>query len=147
MTSRGKKAVAYVCAMTFPGTDIVISKDDQKQRIRRFAEREGIEIIAWYEDDAQGQDFMALPGVQQVLNHGGHYDLLLVERVWVFSRNKSALFSFAEAVEKRGAEIAAAACLWDCLSQQIRHRYMGVAAERKRQGTCELGSPSRRRAA
>jgi DNA invertase Pin-like site-specific DNA recombinase len=147
MTSRGKKAVAYVCEMTFPGTDIVISKADQKKRISRFAEREGLEIIAWCEDEGQSADFMARPGVQQALNYRGHFDILLVERVWVFSRSKSALSSFAEEVEQRGAEIASATYMWDCVSQQIRHRYLGAAAERRRQEAFEMESHHQREAA
>ena len=58
---------------------------------------------------------------------------MLVDRVWCFSRKMSELKPFVEELEKNNEQLVSATCLWDCVSQQIRQRYMGSLAEKQRQ--------------
>ena len=126
-----KKVVAYVCETPVTGTDMVISKESQLERIHKYAERENIEVVAVYEDSKWTENFTARPGVQKVMDCHEKVDAVLVDRVWCFSRKMSALKPFVEELEKNGEELVAATCLWDCVSQQVRHRYMGSLAEKQ----------------
>jgi DNA invertase Pin-like site-specific DNA recombinase len=128
---RAKRAIGYVCEIPVPGTDMVISKNSQLERIRNYAAKEGIELAAIYEDSTWTDDFSTWPGVQMLLD-APNYDCVLVERVWCFSRNMSDLKPFITELEKNNHELVASTCLWDCVSQQIRHRYMGTLAQKVR---------------
>ena len=127
-----KKAVGYVVDTPVFGADMVISKESQMARIKAYAEREGIELVAVYEDAAWTENFLDRPGVAKVLDTKG-VDCVLVDRVWCFSRKMAELKPFVEELEKKDEQLLSATCLWDCVSQQIRHRYMGILAEKQRQ--------------
>ena len=126
-----KRAIGYVCEIPVPGTEMVISRESQIERIRKFAAKEGIELVAIYQDSAWTEDFTNRPGVQSLLD-APNYDCVLVERVWCFSRKMSELKPFVIELEKNNRELIASTCLWDCVSQQVRHRYMGALAEKVR---------------
>jgi DNA invertase Pin-like site-specific DNA recombinase len=128
-----KKVIAYVCDIPIPGTDEVISKNDQKARILKFAEKEGIEVVNFYEDEKFTENFMERPGVQRVLACNENVDQVMVERVWCFTRSPRELDALMGELDKKGVPLAATSYLWDCLSQQVRHRYMGSTAEKARQ--------------
>jgi DNA invertase Pin-like site-specific DNA recombinase len=128
-----KKAVGYVCDIPIPGTDMVISKEDQRIRMLKYAEKEGLELACIYEDDQYTEDFMTRPGVQKVLNCKENCGMLLVERVWCLSRKMKDLKPFIAELAKKDWELTSSSYLWDCVSQQVRHRYMGALAEKQRQ--------------
>ena len=128
-----KKVIAYVCDIPIPGTNEVISKNDQKARILKYAQKEGIEVVSIYEDDNYSDDFMARPGVQRALNCNEIIDQIMVERVWCFTRSRKELDSLMGELDKKGVQLAATSYLWDCVSQQVRHRYMGTVAEKARE--------------
>lgn len=127
-----KRAVGYVVDIPILGTDLSISRDFQKQRIIDYARRENIELVGIYEDENYREDFMNQPGVKQAMNAGTDIDAVIVERVWALSRKKKDLEPFLRKLDEKGVQLVCASYLWDCLSQMVRHRYMGVLAERMR---------------
>ena len=131
---KAKRAIGYVCEIPVPGTEMVISKESQLDRIRNYAAKEGIKLVAIYEDPTWTDDFSARPGVQKVMD-AKEYDCVLVERVWCFSRKMAELKPFVTELEKNNHELVASTCLWDCVSQQIRHRYMGTLAQKIRESS------------
>jgi len=128
-----KRVIGYVCDIPIPGTDEVISKNDQKARMLKYAQKEGIEVVTIYEDEAYTPDFMSRPGVQRVVNCNETFEQIMVERVWCFTRSRKELDAFMAELDKKGVQLAATSYLWDCLSQQVRHRYMGTVAEKARE--------------
>jgi len=133
MTGKAKKAIGYVCDIPIPGTDLVISKEDQRLRILKFAEKENLELIAIYEDEAFTEDFMNRPGVKKILECPERFEVVLVERVWCLSRKRKEIEPFLKRLDARDVELVCSSYLWDCLSQAVRHRYMGSLAEKRRQ--------------
>jgi DNA invertase Pin-like site-specific DNA recombinase len=127
-----KKAVGYVCEIPIPGTEMVITKEEQLNRIQAYAAREGIELAAVYGDGEPGENFAERAGVKAMLAGKENADCVLVERVWTFGRKMAELKPFVEKLERKNMELVAATCLWDCVSQQIRHRYIGALAEKQR---------------
>ncbi len=123
MNTKINKAVGYVCDVCLPGTDIVISKADQLARLKKYAEKEGVELVAVFEDDSYSPDLMARPGVKRLLNAPVDYEMVLVERVWVFCRKIKKIEEVLDAIETNGARLIATSYLWDCPSQLVRHRY------------------------
>jgi len=133
MVGKAKKAVGYVCDIPIPGTDLVISKEDQRLRILKFAEKENLELITIYEDDAFTEDFMNRAGVKKILECPERFDVILVERVWCLSRKRKEIEPFLRRLDGRDVELVCSSYLWDCLSQAVRHRYMGSLGEKRRQ--------------
>ena len=127
-----KRAIGYVCDIPIPGTDMVISKEDQRVRMVKYAEKEGIDLVCVYDDDKYTDDFINRPGVQKLLDCKENCDMLLVERVWSLSRKMKDLKPFMTELEKKNLQLTASSCLWDCVSQQVRHRYIGSLAEKQR---------------
>jgi len=123
MNTKINRAVGYVCDVCLPGTDMVISKADQLARLKKYAEKEGIELVAVFEDDSYSPDLMARPGVKKMLNAPVDYETVLVERVWVFCRKIKKIEEVLDAIETNGARLIATSYLWDCPSQLVRHRY------------------------
>jgi len=128
-----KRAVGYVCDIPIPGTDMVISKEDQRIRMVKYAEREGVDLVHVFEDGDYTQDFINRPGVQALLNCRENCDTLLVERVWCFSRKMKDLRPLIAELDKKNFQLVASSYLWDCVSQQVRQRYMGALAEKQRE--------------
>jgi DNA invertase Pin-like site-specific DNA recombinase len=147
MANQKSTAIVYVCTIPVAGTDMVISKEDQLARIKKYAEKENIEIAAVIEDDNFSKDFANRPGIQKVLNYDGRYDILLVERIWALGRRMRELVPFMEGLEKRGIELRASSCLWDCVSQQVRHRYMGALAQKQKDAAKSQAESKRGKAA
>jgi len=120
-----KKAVGYVCAIPVPGAGEVISKEDQRLRIMKYAKRENVELVCIYEDDEYSEDFKTRPGVSKVRDCRELIDMVLVERVWSLSRKRKELEPFLKELDEKNVQLVASSYLWDCVSQQIRHRYSG----------------------
>jgi DNA invertase Pin-like site-specific DNA recombinase len=125
-----KKAIGYVCDIPIQGTDMVITKEDQRMRLIKFAKKENLELVEICEDDCFTEEFMDRPGVRRMLNCGERYDCLLVERVWCLSRKRKNLDPFLAQLDQRGVEVVASSYLWDCVSQMVRHRYAANVAEK-----------------
>ena len=130
--SKPRKAVGYVCDIPILGTDLVIGKEFQKERITEYAKRENITLAEIFEDEQYREDFMERPGVKAVLAAGPDIDAVLVERVWCLSRKKKELEPLVRLLDKKQMQLASASYLWDCLSQMVRHHYLGALAERQR---------------
>jgi len=126
-----RKAVGYVCEIPIPGTEMVISRETQMANIRNFAKREHIQLVAVV-GDAYSPNFTERLGVKDILKSAGGVDTVLVDRVWCFSRKMAELKPFLEQIEAKNARLVSVSCLWDCVSQQVRHRYMGALAEKQR---------------
>jgi DNA invertase Pin-like site-specific DNA recombinase len=126
-----RKAIGYVCEIPIPGTEMVISRETQIANIREFAKREHIQLVAMV-GDAPSLNFIGRLGVKDILKSAGKVDAVLVDRVWAFSRKMAELKPFLEQIEAKNAQLISASCLWDCVSQQVRRRYMGALAEKQR---------------
>jgi DNA invertase Pin-like site-specific DNA recombinase len=126
-----RKAIGYVCEIPIPGTEMVISRETQMANIRKLAKREHIQLVAMV-GDAYNPNFTERPGVKDILKSAAKVDAVLVDRVWCLSRKMSELKPFLEEIEARNTQLVSASYLWDCVSQQVRHRYMGVLAEKQR---------------
>jgi len=87
----------------------------------------GIEVVGWYEDEAYEENPLSRPGAQKMLESLNGCEMVLVERVWSFSRNVHALEKVYAELEKNGARVEAATELWDIASQKCRHRFSGKA--------------------
>lgn len=125
-----KRAIGYVCDVPVTGTDMIISKDDQRARLLKYAKNEGIELVHIFEDDAYTRDFMNRPGLRKVLAVLQEYDTVLVERVWVLARRRKELVPFFQKIENRSARLVATTYLWDYLHQMLRRRNRDTATLR-----------------
>ena len=88
------RAIGYVCDIPIQGTDMVITKEDQRARMIKYCEKEGLELVCVYEDDQYAEDFMNRPGIQKLLDCKENCDTVLVERVWSLSRKMKELKPF-----------------------------------------------------
>ncbi len=118
-----KRAIGYVCDIPVTGTNMIIGKEDQRMRLIKYAEKENIELVHIFEDNAYTEDFMNRPGLQKVLTMLHEYDTVLVERAWVLTTRKKDLMPFLEMIESKQTRLVATAYLWDCLHQILRRRY------------------------
>lgn len=134
---KNKKALCYLSDIMLGQTGEVISKDYQKARILEYAERGGIEIIGYYEDDMYNEDVLSRPGVEAMLLDDRDYDLILVERVWAFSRSWSILKGLLTVLKLKSVTLESATTMWDCTSQKTRDHYRGrTLKNRPRTETC-----------
>jgi DNA invertase Pin-like site-specific DNA recombinase len=118
-----KKALAYVSDIILGRTGEIISRDEQKKAITQYAADNGIEIVAWFEDEQFNEDVLTRPGIQKLLGCDQRCDCLLVERVWALSRNTKTLQGLFAELNSRQMKLEAATTLWDCVSQMSRHYF------------------------
>jgi DNA invertase Pin-like site-specific DNA recombinase len=139
-TKRVKRAIGYVCDIPVPDTDLVISKDDQRLRLMKCAEKENLELIRIYEDEALDEAFINRPGVQKILNDREDFDVLLVERVWCMSQKMSELNPFLEKLNQKNIQFVASSYLWDDTSQAVRHfnLVLKLRRDKKAQADAEI---------
>jgi len=123
-----KKAIAYVSDIILGRTGEVISRNEQKQNIEKYANENEIEVIAWFEDEIYNEDVITRPGIQDIFAFEEEYDIILVERVWSFSRKWSLLNPFFKELENRNIGLESASMLWDCVSQKTRHHFRKLAS-------------------
>jgi DNA invertase Pin-like site-specific DNA recombinase len=116
-----KRAIGYVCDIPVPDTDLVISKEDQRFRIMKYAKNEDLELTSIYEDEEYTDDFINRPGIQKILNSRDGIEVLLVERVWCLSRKMKDLMPFLKKLERKNIQIVTSSYLWDDVSQGVRH--------------------------
>jgi hypothetical protein len=131
--NKRKRAIGYVCDIPVADTDLIISRNDQRARMLKYAEKENLELVCVYEDESYTEDFMSRPGVQKILNSTEACEVVLVERVWAFSRKMKELDPLLAKLEAKQLELVSSSYLWDCVSQQVRHRYMGTVGEKARE--------------
>ena len=127
-----KRAIGYVCDVPIQGTDMVITKEDQRARMIKYCEKEGLELVCVYEDEQYTEDFMNRPGIQKLLDCKENCDTVLVERVWSLSRKMKELKPFISELDHKNMSLVSSSYLCDCVSQQVRHRYMESLAEKQK---------------
>lgn len=145
-----KTAIAYTSDIILGRTGEVISRDNQKELIKKYAAANGIDIVAWYEDEMYNEDILARPGVQSLLAHSG-CNTVLVERVWSFSRMNTALDKLYEALDSKGMKIECSTYLWDCISQMSRRHFdktipsprQAVMVTREQAGPVKVAKPKK----
>ena len=115
-------ALAYIREFRFGSSDEILGRDQQKESIRRFAEENRMEIVAWFEDKADVQDVLSRPGIRAMLAYNGAFESILCERIWAISHSMEFLTPFLRELDRRGARLETVAPLWDCVSQQCRRR-------------------------
>ena len=121
-----KKAMAYASDVILMRTKEVISRETQKEEIKKYAAENGIEIVGWFEDEVCDENVLGRPGAQKMMESLNGCDMVLVERVWSFSRNVPALETVCAEFEKKGVRLEAASTLWDVASQKCRHRFQAA---------------------
>ena len=125
-----RKAVGYVCSVPVTGSELMVSKEDQRLRILKYAEKENIELVSIFEDENFGEACVSRSGVAKMLNCADAYDAVLCERVWAFSKKMKELEPVLSKLEARKAGLVCTSYLWDCVSQQVRHRFGEDLAEK-----------------
>ncbi|MCC6157948.1 MAG: recombinase family protein [Deltaproteobacteria bacterium] len=118
-----KRAIAYVSDIILGRTGEVISREEQRDRITKYAAEKGVEIVRWFEDRMYNEELMERAGVQALLACDEPVDMILVERVWSFSRSWPRLEDLFKTIDRKGLTLAAATTMWDCISQMARRRY------------------------
>jgi len=125
------RAIAYVSDVILGQTGQVISREVQKELIRRYAEENHIEVVAWFEDEVYAEDFLHRPGVQELMKSDMACDCLLVERTWSLSRDWNDLSAFMKELEAKSVKLESATLLWDCVSQKARQYYRNGAPRQR----------------
>jgi len=118
-----KKAIAYTSDVILMRTKEVISRETQKELIKKYAAENGIEVVGWFEDEVYDEDVLNRPGTREMLGAIDGCDTVLVERVWSLSRNIATLEKLYAELDKKGVPLEAASTLWDIASQKCRHRF------------------------
>ena len=117
------KAIAYTSDVILMRTKEVISRETQKELIKKYAAENGIEIVGWFEDEVYDENVLNRPGTRRMLEAIDGCDMVLVERVWSFSRNMATLEKLYAELDRKGVRLEAASTLWDIVSQKCRHRF------------------------
>jgi len=145
---RKKRAIGYVCDIPVVGSTLKISKEDQKLRILKHADKQNLELVCIYEDELFTENPLDRPGVNKVFNTSEEFDVVLVERVWALSSKMKDLKPVLANLETRRVPLVATSYLWDCVSQRVRHRYSEDPVERcRRAARATLEAKHGRRAA
>jgi len=118
-----KKAIAYASDIILGRTGEVITRTYQKDLITRYAAENGIEITAWFEDEMYHEDLLSRPGVKAMLSTEIDHDLVLVERIWTFSRNWPKLEGLFSKLDAKNVKLESTTLMWDCVSQMSRRHY------------------------
>jgi DNA invertase Pin-like site-specific DNA recombinase len=122
---KGKKALCYLSDIILGQTGTIISREDQKKGIIEHAEKNGIEIVGFYEDEKFDEDVLSRPGVQSMLLDERPYDFILVDRVWVFSRSWPMLKKLLVVLSLKPITLETVRTMWDCTSQRSRGYFRG----------------------
>lgn len=111
MIREGKKCVIYIRV----STDMQIngySLEAQKNVLRRYAEREGMEIVYIYEDAGKsGKNIEGRPAFQEMIyeiENGMEIDYILVYKLSRFGRNASDILSSLELIQSYGVNLICA---------------------------------------
>ncbi|HNR12576.1 MAG TPA: recombinase family protein [Thermodesulfobacteriota bacterium] len=124
-----KKAIAYTADIILGNTGEVISRAYQKELIRQYALDNGIDVVAWFEDELYEEEVLKRPGIQAMLTYDGAAEVFLLERVWALSRTMASLRDFFKALTARNLELETATYLWDCTSQMVRRQVTDAATD------------------
>ena len=136
---KSTKAVCYLSDIILGQTGTVISRDDQRTRIIEHAEKNGIEIVGFYEDEKFDENVLSRPGVQAMLLDERPYDFILVESVWAFSRNWSMLEKLLVILTLKSATLETVRTMWDCTSQRSRDYFRGRTLPRTSEKSPDAG--------
>jgi len=126
-----KKAIAYASDIVLGRTGEVIGRGEQKELVRQYAEENGIEIVAWFEDEIYEEKILSRPGIQKLLASCHGCECLLVERVWCLSRSPEEVRAFLKELDRQGVTLESTTVLWDCTSQMARWYYRGDPMSRR----------------
>jgi hypothetical protein len=125
-----RKAVGYVCSVPVTGGELMVSKEDQRLRILKYAEKENLELVSIFEDDNFSENCAARSGVTKLLTCPDAYETVVVERVWAFSKKLKELEPVLSKLEARKVGLVCTSFLWDMVSQQVRSRFGENLAEK-----------------
>lgn len=117
-----KQAIAYTREITLAESGETIHRSRQEERIKAFAAENGLEIVAWFTDEAKEDDLLNRPGIQALLASCRSCGVVVCERAWVLARSIAALKPFFRELDRRGMEFECAELMWDRVSQQCRRR-------------------------
>ena len=117
-----KRAIGYVVTPT-PGSRLEVACDEQQERIRRYCESEGLELLEIVEESGVQAHFLDRPQLRRLLQKVKDIDYIIVERPSCLSRNSSRLGELLERLDESNVRLACATLLWDCVSQSVRRHY------------------------
>lgn len=118
-----KTAVAYITDNLICPVQGVEGKEAQKESISRFANENGYEIVAWFEDELCTENVLERPGVLEMLDRKNDASTVLVDKVWSLSRDWSKLSRLYAEMDRRGLKLEAATTQWDGVSQMTRRHF------------------------
>jgi CheY-like chemotaxis protein len=116
-----KKAVAYACPIVLDYADDIITIDEQKKKITKFAQKFKLEIVAFYEDENPTDDIMRQPALREIFEKEQEAGVFLCERIWCLSRKRNILRPFLETLDCEGFRLETATTMMDCVSMYARH--------------------------
>jgi hypothetical protein len=134
-------ALAYISDFKFGKSDKIMARDRQIESIKRFAEENGIEIKAWFEDTAECKEVLSRPGIQSMLSYSGAFQMVICEHIWAFSQSLESLTPFLKELTSRGACLETATPSWDCISQQHRRWAKSLPARPQILSPASIGKP------
>lgn len=118
-----KKAIAYTTNINVGNTGLVIECALERKRIEEYAKENGITIVAWFEEEANEDNPMARPKLNEALACTEPHELVLVERAWAISRKWREIRGVMEQLKAKNVHLECATRLWDCISIMARHYY------------------------
>jgi len=117
------KAIGYASGMYVDNEGNVVDRGEQKKRIEAYAEANGIEIVAMYEDVDECEKVMDRPGIKKMLEEANEAEVALVECVWSLGRTRAVVSPFMKALDSKGLKLEAATTCFDVTSQFTRFWY------------------------
>lgn len=117
------KAIGYVSGLYVDYEGKIIDCEEQKKRIKAFAEDCGVELVTIYEDMDENKEILDRPGVRQMLAADTDATMVLTERVWCLGRTRAALTPFMNMLDSRGLRLEAVTTCFDVTSQFARFWY------------------------
>lgn len=115
-----KKAIAYVNDIRLDYCNGNIECDEQCERIKKYCEDEGIDLVEVVKEIDPDSDLLDRSGIRYLLGKCRKVDQVIVERPWCLARRSSTLDDFLEKLDDSGVKLVCATHLWDCASQYVR---------------------------
>jgi len=117
------KAIAYVNDPVFGPQGDALGVGRQTEAIKKYAADNGLEIIAWFEDQAPHNDVLTRPGIRRLLAFDQPYERIICAQIKAVSNSLAGLRPFFEELDLRGVRLDPAVSQWDLVSQLSRRRF------------------------
>ncbi len=159
-----QKALAYIRVSHEDSADRGASLETQRRDIERFAAREGIEIVEWFEDAGKSafKDSAKRPEFQRIVRHAKECSSVSIILVWKsdrFSRDRYLASAIKGELQKAGVRVLSVTEPYDSRTtsgivmesvtdaiNQVRSMEIGLVTHRSLLVNCEMRDSSTGRA-